>query len=141
MAFGESFTIGTDHQRHVGIPRVRVTKKLLKVHLSRSRHEEIVAAHDFIDSLPRIIHHHGKVVGRYSIVSTEYDIVDSPFDFANQQIDESVSLAGCAQAKGRWPALIFPGPTFSGREIAARARVSTFREIAVRCAQIGRAHV
>jgi hypothetical protein len=125
MAFGETFAIGSDHEWNVGIPRVWEPEKFLNVHLTRSRHEEIVAAHDLPDLLPRIVHHHRKVVGGHAIVSTEHDIIDSPFDFADQQIDEPVTLAGGAQPKGRWPALLLPGPAFGAGEVSAGSRIRT----------------
>lgn len=65
----EPSAVRPDHQRQVEILRWRPdAQPLLKQELSVRRAQQIVAADDLIDSLPRIVDHHGKLITRQPLL-------------------------------------------------------------------------
>ena len=76
MAFGEPFTIGPAHQRHVLVDRRGVSEDVLQHDLSWRGKSQVFAPHDLGDALKCIVDNDGQVVGGSAIVATDNEVVD-----------------------------------------------------------------
>ena len=50
------------------------------------RGQQIVAAHDLVDALIGIVDHDGEVVGRYTVIADQDEVIDRPLDLSVQDI-------------------------------------------------------
>ena len=95
--------------------------------------EQVVAAHDLADLLPRVVDDHGEVVGGRAVVAAHDEVVDHALLRAVHAVvegDPRCRPARTRSAGGRPPRAL--APPLGRRQAQARARVGALRQRPVR---------
>ncbi len=76
----ELLALIVDRRWQMQITGRRQAKQLLQINLARGRREQIGTTHHLGNTLLRIIHHHGKLVGMEAVGTARDEIADFAFE-------------------------------------------------------------
>jgi len=89
MSLCEALSVGTHNKRYVAIGRSGKSNKLLQVNLARGHPHKIISSHNLGNALQFVIYHHGKVVGRNTIIASQHHVVNGASTVTENTINEA----------------------------------------------------
>lgn len=93
MSFGQTFPVTAENEWDVYVLGSPIAEKALEMDMSSRRREQIVTAHDLLDSLQSIVDDDSQIVRRHSVVSLKNEIVDIEMNVTDEDIAHRISFA------------------------------------------------
>ena len=75
MPLGQPPSVGSEHERHVGVAGRGKAEHPMEVDLTRRRVQEVSPPHHLVYVLHRVVHHDGELVGGGAVVAPHNEVV------------------------------------------------------------------